>query len=354
MRDMATEFHESFVAPRARTADTPERLPSRWRTILAAGDAAVVLLLSLIVFSQAPNPFIAAIVMAGCICGSFWLSGMYKRSYAVYARDEAYYAFAGVLFAAIPAALLLAGVGEISIGVVLLGLLLCAFGTSVWRIRLHMQRHAGPAPYAGIESITPLGWHDRESTGYLLSKRCFDVVVASVALVVAFPFMLVAAVAIAAESGLPVLFKQERVGRDGLPFVMYKFRTMRRDAGAEWAKPGDSRITRVGAVLRRTSIDELPQLFNVLRGDMSIVGPRPEMVEFAKGFSREIPSYEQRHVVAPGITGWAQIYHKRNLEPGDVKHILPYDLFYVERASIVLDTVVVLKTAAEVLFHRAV
>jgi lipopolysaccharide/colanic/teichoic acid biosynthesis glycosyltransferase len=153
---------------------------------------------------------------------------------------------------------------------------------------------------------------------------------------------------------MPVLFTQRRVGRDGRTFVLFKFRTMKRDAGADWVRPGDSRITRTGSFLRRTSIDELPQVFNVLRGDMSIVGPRPEMVEFARDFAQRLPSYDQRHVVPPGITGWAQLYWKRNLDPSDVTDVLRYDLFYVERASLVLDTALLLKTIAEVLFHRAV
>lgn len=166
--------------------------------------------------------------------------------------------------------------------------------------------------------------------------------------------MLVASIAIAAESRGPVFFRQRRVGRDGRIFSVIKFRTMRSDAGSEWARPGDTRITKIGALLRRTSIDELPQLINVLKGEMSIVGPRPEMVEFAQRFAAELPSYDQRHVVTPGITGWAQLYGKRNLQPDEVASILPYDLFYVERSSPVLDTAILLKTVAEVLFHRAV
>ncbi len=147
------------------------------------------------------------------------------------------------------------------------------------------------------------------------------------------PVMLVAAAAITIESGSPVLFRQERMGENGRPFWILKFRTMRHNAGAQWAKPGDDRITRVGALLRRTSLDELPQLFNVLRGEMSIVGPRPEMVTFAASFSRNVPNYEQRHVVPPGITGWAQLYLRRNLDPSEIPGVLPYDLFYVEHAS---------------------
>ena len=352
---MAVELHDGLIVREEQTtAQAPERLSRRWRSILAAGDAAVVLFVSLIALSAAPNPFAAAIVMAAAICGTFWLCDMYARSYAVYPRDEAYYACAGVLYATPLTAIVLAAVGQISIGSIALAVILSAFATSVWRIRMHLQRRGGSPPYAGLRSITPRGWHDRESAGYLLTKRCFDVAVAATALIVTFPLMVAAAIAIVVESGMPVLFKQQRAGRDVRPFVMFKFRTMRADADGQWARPGDSRITRVGALLRRTSIDELPQLFNVLRGDMSIVGPRPEMVDFAREFSQSMPSYDQRHVVLPGITGWAQVYHKRNLQPDDMKDVLPYDLFYVERSSVLLDTAILLKTIVEVLFHRAV
>jgi lipopolysaccharide/colanic/teichoic acid biosynthesis glycosyltransferase len=182
----------------------------------------------------------------------------------------------------------------------------------------------------------------------------FDVTVAAIGLVLTSPIMLAAAAAIAIEDGLPVFFRQQRVGENGRPFTIFKFRTMRSDSGNQWVRPGDERITKIGALLRRASIDELPQLFNVLRGEMSIVGPRPEMVEFAESFRSSIPNYEQRHVVAPGITGWAQVYCKRNLTPADMADVLPYDLFYVEHASVLLDAALLFKTAVEVIFHAAV
>jgi lipopolysaccharide/colanic/teichoic acid biosynthesis glycosyltransferase len=351
---MATDIQQTATVRERGASKLPERLSSRWRSILPAGDALLVLFLSLVAFNAEPNAKVAAFIMAGIVCGVFWLGDLYKTSYAVYPRDEAYYACAGILFAAIPAMLLLSGIGQIPIGTVILALLLCALGNSVWRVRMHLERRGGEVPYAGLQSITARGWHDRESAVYLLSKRTFDITVAALALIVTLPITIAAAIAIAAESGRPVFFKQERVGRDGAHFDVLKFRTMRRDAGAEWAQPGDNRITRTGAFLRRTSIDELPQLLNVLRGEMSIVGPRPEMSTFARDFARTLQPYDQRHVVAPGITGWAQVYRNRNLQPGDIKDVLPYDLFYVERSSVMLDTAILLKTIAEVLFHRAV
>lgn len=350
---MATNVEKNFSATQS-VAQMPERFSARTAVLLASGDAAMTFVFSFLACALAPNPVGAAFVTAAAVCASFWLCGLYRRSHAVMPRDEVYFACAGVIYAALPVFVLLTALAQVDAGSVLLALLLCALATSVWRVRMHLQRRSGPPPYAGIPTITPHGWHDRESTGFLLEKRAFDFTVAILALCLTFPIMLAAVIAIVVESGMPILFVQDRVGRDGRVFKMYKFRTMRRDAGSEWARPGDSRITRVGAVLRRCSIDELPQLFNVLRGEMSIVGPRPEMVEFARRFASAMPSYDQRHVVWPGITGWAQVYYKRNLEPDDVKEILPYDLYYVERASPLLDAAIVLKTAAEVLLHRAV
>jgi lipopolysaccharide/colanic/teichoic acid biosynthesis glycosyltransferase len=351
---MLSDFQSSFTAARERDARLPEHLTTRFAATLAAGDVGIVLFIAMVIFGGASNATVAAIVTTALICTLFWWCGLYKRSYAVFPRDEAYYACTAVLFAAIPTGLIVGGVGQIDAGLVAATLFFSALATSGWHIGIHLQRRGVTSPLAGRSSITPSAWHARESVRYLIPKRAFDLVVASVALLIASPIMLLAALAIVAETGQPVLFRQERVGRDGGRFDVLKFRTMRRDAGKEWARPGDTRITRVGAFLRRTSIDELPQLFNVLKGEMSIVGPRPEMVEFAERFAREMPAYDQRHVVAPGITGWAQVYHKRNLAPDEIGQIMPYDLFYVERASVVLDGAIVLKTIAEVLFHSAV
>jgi exopolysaccharide biosynthesis polyprenyl glycosylphosphotransferase len=185
-------------------------------------------------------------------------------------------------------------------------------------------------------------------------KRIFDMMIAFMAVVACFPLLLLAGLGILLDSGVPILFSQERVGKGGRSFRMLKLRTMTVGAGSEWAKPGDDRITRFGALLRRTSIDELPQLINVLRGDMSLVGPRPEMKEFEERFADKIPAYAERRQALPGITGWAQVNIKRNLLPEDVEDVLEYDLFYIKHWSVFLDFTVLLKTAAEFLFHRAV
>jgi exopolysaccharide biosynthesis polyprenyl glycosylphosphotransferase len=192
--------------------------------------------------------------------------------------------------------------------------------------------------------------------GQRLAKRMFDIAVSAVALVVFAPVMAMVAAAISIEDGEPVLYRQERVGRDGRTFNMLKFRSMRLDAekdGAKLATTGDGRCTRVGKFIRRTSLDELPQLFNVLRGEMSIVGPRPERPVFVQRFEQDHPRYSERHLVAPGITGWSQVYGKRVVGFDDVPDKLRGDLFYVENWSLFMDVAVCLKTAAEVLFHRA-
>lgn len=340
--------------PSERSARMPERITQQWRLILLCGDALTVLFVSLVALNGAGSRLAAAVLTAAAICTVFWQCGYYRRSYAVLPRDEAYYACTGVLFAALPIAIVLAGVAAVPMISIILTLLLSALGTAAFRVRAHLARRASGTRYAGIRSITARAWHDRESTWFLLAKRSFDVTVASIALVLASPIMIVAAAAITFEKEGPILFRQRRVGVGGRPFSIVKFRTMRSSSDGAWVRPGDQRITRLGALLRRTSIDELPQLINVLKGEMSIVGPRPEMVDFATQFAKEIPNYEQRHVVAPGITGWAQLYCKRNLQPADVPDVLPFDLFYVEHASVFLDCALLLKTATDVVFHGAV
>ena len=188
-------------------------------------------------------------------------------------------------------------------------------------------------------------------------KRVLDVAMALAVLVPAAPVMLLAALAIALDSGRPILFKQERVGRNGALFNVFKFRTMRVNAeaatGPVWASKRDPRKTRLGAFLRRASIDELPQIINVLRGEMSFVGPRPERPIFVSEFRRQLPRYDERHLVRPGITGWSQVHMKRVLAVSDVSEKLSHDLFYVENWSLFMDVSIVVKTAVEFLFHRA-
>jgi exopolysaccharide biosynthesis polyprenyl glycosylphosphotransferase len=185
------------------------------------------------------------------------------------------------------------------------------------------------------------------------TKRAFDVLCALTGLVLASPLMLMVAIANLLSSEGPLLYSQWRVGRNGRPFTLYKFRSMRNDAeeetGPVWSTENDPRVTRVGRFLRRTRLDELPQLWNVLKGDMSIVGPRPERPEFIEDLTRQIPYYSQRHAVRPGVTGWAQVRYNYAASVEDSLQKLQYDLFYVKHLSIAFDLFIVLETIKTVL-----
>jgi lipopolysaccharide/colanic/teichoic acid biosynthesis glycosyltransferase len=170
--------------------------------------------------------------------------------------------------------------------------------------------------------------------------------------------MVLVALAILIESGGrgSVFFHQTRVGLNGKKFRVHKFRSMRMDAEADgvarWASKNDSRITRVGAFIRKTRLDELPQVFNVLRGEMSLVGPRPERPEFIEQLSKEIPFYDERHRVKPGLTGWAQLSYQYGSTTDDARHKLEFDLYYVKNASFFLDLIVLLETVEVVLWGK--
>lgn len=186
-----------------------------------------------------------------------------------------------------------------------------------------------------------------------IAKRLLDLAIALPLVLLLSPLLAVIAALVRASSPGPILYRQVRCGRDGHPFEMLKFRSMRTDAeqdGARWATRGDSRVTGIGRWLRRTSLDELPQLFNVLRGEMSLVGPRPERPVFVEKFGAEIPRYHERHRMPTGITGWAQVNGLRGDTP--IRDRTLYDLYYVENWSVALDVKILLKTALEVLFHR--
>lgn len=329
----------------------PEPFTTPWTVALIFTDALAVLAACYVAGLS------AAVAPATCVvvCGMAALFGLYQRSYAVRWYDDAYAVVASCAAALIPLWILLhvvAGLGDLApIGVLLLSTILMG----AMRATFHLARHGSQQlPNMTAVDISPESqWRVRHGF-YPRLKRTLDIGLAATALLLASPLMILAAVCVAIESGFPVLFRQERVARDGGTFVMYKFRTMWQNADTNWAQPGDRRITNVGALLRRSSLDEFPQLFNVLRGEMSLVGPRPEMPQFARGFRRRIPHYDDRHIVTPGVTGWAQAYAKRNLQPEEMQQIVPFDLFYVEHASMQLDAVIIAKTAAEFLFHRAV
>ncbi len=193
------------------------------------------------------------------------------------------------------------------------------------------------------------------SRGTLFAKRLLDLLAAAVGLVASLPFMLLVALAVRLDSPGPIFFRQERVGRGGRPFTLWKFRSMSTDAeadGARWAVERDPRITRVGRFIRKTRLDELPQLWNVLAGHMSLVGPRPERQVFVDQLKEQCPWYEQRLVVRPGLTGWAQVRapYASTFEESIEK--LKLDLYYVKNLSVFLDISILLSTARIVLLGR--
>jgi sugar transferase (PEP-CTERM system associated) len=190
------------------------------------------------------------------------------------------------------------------------------------------------------------GFHDTKARR--AAKRLIDMIAAAIGLLLTAPIMGVVAAVIRFTSPGAVLFRQTRVGHHGRVFTLYKFRSMREDAeattGPVWAQPGDARITRVGSFLRMSRLDELPQLWNVLIGEMSLVGPRPERPEFVNQLSRDIPFYGLRHVVRPGVTGWAQVRYKYGATKEDALQKLQYELYYIKNMSIALDLVIMVQT----------
>jgi exopolysaccharide biosynthesis polyprenyl glycosylphosphotransferase len=191
---------------------------------------------------------------------------------------------------------------------------------------------------------------------FLAYKRLASVAVSILGMVLALPLLPFIILAIRLSSSGPILYRQKRVGRDNAVFHCYKFRTMRADAEADtgptWATDDDPRITRLGRFLRLSRMDEIPQLWNVFKGDMSIVGPRPERPEFVSALTQQIPHYQLRHGVRPGITGWAQIRYKYGNSIEDTKEKLRYDLFYIKNMSVGLDVLVFLETVKVVLWGR--
>jgi len=186
-------------------------------------------------------------------------------------------------------------------------------------------------------------------------RRVSDVVLSLVLLIVTLPVMLFAATFIKLDGLGPILYRQERVGLDGRLFTLYKFRSMRTDAettGPVWAAQRDSRVTRIGAIMRQTRIDELPQLFNILCGEMSFIGPRPERPHFVEKLAGVIPMYRERNRVKPGLTGWAQVNYPYGASVEDARMKLSYDLYYVKHRSLILDVQILFSTVRVILFQE--
>jgi sugar transferase (PEP-CTERM system associated) len=212
-----------------------------------------------------------------------------------------------------------------------------------------------------VENLYPswlvFGEGFRRSSTFILIRRAISIVISLTGLILALPLFPLIILAIRLDSNGPAFYTQTRVGQGGRLFKVVKFRTMRQDAeaanGAQWASNGDPRVTRVGRFLRSSRLDEIPQLWCVLKGDMAFVGPRPERPEFVEMLSKEIPYYKEvRHMVRPGLTGWAQIKYKYGSTVEDAREKLQYDLFYIKNASIGLDLLIVFQTVKTVLLRR--
>lgn len=188
-----------------------------------------------------------------------------------------------------------------------------------------------------------------------ISRNAVHRFVAFLGFLLSLPIVIVTALLIKVDSRGPIFYKQERVGKNGKPFTLMKFRSMRTDAeksGPVWASKGDDRTTRVGKIIRKIRVDEIPQFWNIIKGEMSFVGPRPERPHFVAQLAAEIPYYEQRHLIAPGLTGWAQIKYPYGASIEDARQKLQYDLFYIKNFSLILDGIIMFETIKIILFGR--
>lgn len=203
--------------------------------------------------------------------------------------------------------------------------------------------------------VVPIGKHPRAYRLQLMMKRAFDIAASLATIIALFPIFILICVLIKLEDGGPIFYTQERVGINGIIFLIYKFRSMRQDAetatGPMWAIKGDPRWTRMGTILRKTSIDELPQLYNVLKGEMSLVGPRPERPVFVNEFKKHIPGYMLRHRVPGGLSGWAQVHGLRGQT--SIEDRTTYDLYYVENWSFMLDIRIIYMTVFKAVFLQS-
>ena len=219
-----------------------------------------------------------------------------------------------------------------------------------------LERLTAKLPLDGLNPSTLIFTEGfRMSATQQLLRRLLSLAVAFLALVICLPFIPLIILAVRLSSPGPVFFSQTRVGRRGCPFTAYKFRTMRQDAeanGAVWAAKEDPRVTPIGGFMRKTRLDEIPQLWNVLRGDMAFVGPRPERPEFVQWLSKDIPFYDLRHMIRPGITGWAQVRYRYGASLEETRRKLEYDLYYIKHQSIGLDLLIMFETIKTILLRR--
>ena len=236
----------------------------------------------------------------------------------------------------------------------LLNLRLC--GVVIENSSTLMERLTGKLQLDGLNPSTLIFTEGfRMNASEQLFRRLLSLAVSFAALLICLPFMPLVILLVRLSSPGPILFRQTRVGQRGRLFTAYKFRTMRKDAeaqGAVWATKDDPRVTTVGRIMRNTRIDEIPQLWNVLRGEMAFVGPRPERPEFVQWLSQEIPFYDLRHMIRPGITGWAQVRYRYGASLEETKRKLEYDLYYVKHQSIGLDLLIMFETIKTIILRR--
>jgi exopolysaccharide biosynthesis polyprenyl glycosylphosphotransferase len=231
--------------------------------------------------------------------------------------------------------------------------------TRVYTLESFYEAHWRHVPVQSIDPFWPLqmGFQLSRNSPYHYLKRLFDIAFSGVLMVILSPLLVLIACAVWLGSGRPILFRQPRVGREGKVFTVLKYRTMRGEATVDeaadiYTREDDPRVTRVGRWLRKLRLDELPQLSNVLRGDMSLIGPRAEWIKCAERYEQKIPFYHFRHLVKPGITGWAQVNYPYGESDEDAIEKLKYDLYYIRHYSLKLDAMIVLKTVHTVLFGK--
>jgi sugar transferase (PEP-CTERM system associated) len=230
-------------------------------------------------------------------------------------------------------------------------------GTRVEDVTSLLEKISGKIEVEGLHPSSMIFGKGYEAEGSgLLVRRIVAFSVAATALLILLPFIPLIALSVKLSSPGPVLFRQTRVGRHGEVFTLFKFRTMRQDAeratGAVWAQKDDPRVTRVGHFLRTTRLDEIPQLWNVLKGDMGFVGPRPERPEFVKWLKEKIPYYNLRHIIRPGVTGWAQVRYQYGATLEETIQKLGYDLYYIKHMSLALDLLIMFETLKTILLRR--
>ena len=230
--------------------------------------------------------------------------------------------------------------------------------TRVYTLESFYESHWRHVPVHNIDPFWPLqmGFQLARISPYHYLKRLFDLALSGVLLVICSPLIVLLTFLVWLTSGRPAIFRQVRVGREGHPFTAYKFRTMAVRTENEnddiYTRPDDPRVTRIGHWLRKLRLDELPQLWNVFRGEMSLIGPRAEWIKCAERYERKIPFYHFRHLVKPGITGWAQVNYPYGESDEDAIEKLQYDLYYIRHYSLKLDAMIVLKTVHTMLFGR--